>query len=232
MGVFHKLSGSTTVIIVIFYLIGPFCAVDSLFAQAKQSETAESLGLGTASRFETGYTPIVIERTTITPGVPFNVKPTMDNLVKTTGPSMGGILNRFDTSKFGRFFDGSGQDAPSAAMTRNLPVAKEGVTAAQLSASPSLYPPQLVFDYRESPQTDVSDPLVKKKINLHLRQFLDRYPLTSPDEQVILVFDGRRLILRGKIYSAYTSDLLFIAMQMEPGIDTVVNELEILEPKE
>ena len=230
MTIFRKLLKRGAVITVTVSLFCVVCAEKDVFAQgkAKQSETADALGLGSESRFESGYTPIVIDRTTIVPGIPFNVKPTMDNLVKTSGPSMGGILNRFDTSKFGRFFGGSA-DAAAAMPTRNLaPAAKEGVTAAQLSAAPKIYPPRLEINYAESPQTDVADPIIKQKINEHLLGVLDRYPLTSPEEQVILVFQGRTLILRGKIRSDYTSDLLFITMQMEPGIDAVVNELEII----
>lgn len=192
----------------------------------KQSETAESLGLGGASRFDTGYSPITIDRTKIVPGVPFNVKPTMDNLVNTSKTSMGGILNRFDTSKFGQMFSAGDLATASAAISRTGKKGEEHQTVSSAPA-PKIYPPQLEMDYRESPPSDATNPEIKKKINRHLGEVLDRYPLTGADEQVILVFEGRKLILRGQIDSSYTAEILVLTMQMEPGIDEVVNELQI-----
>ena len=66
-----------TGILLLVLTFGPLSRIDA----QKQSETAESLGLGGASRFDAGYSPIVLDRTSIVPGTPFNVKPTMDNLV-------------------------------------------------------------------------------------------------------------------------------------------------------
>ncbi len=228
MSFFHRFLRSTIVITVTLTLFSLFSGGNALNAQTKaQSETAKTLGLGSASLFESGYAPIILAPTTIRPGVPFNVKPTMDSLVSSSSSSMGGILNRFDTSKFGQFFNNSTSTVGNVTIERPTKSTK-GAVAVQPSTAPKIYPPRLEMDYGEFPQTDISDPTIKKRINEHLQGILNRHPLTSPEEQVILVFQGRDLILRGKVESAYLADLLAISMGMEPGVDSVQNELEII----
>lgn len=213
-----KLFGLTVTVFLFF----AFC-LSALYAQTKQSETAESLGLGGASRFETGYSPIVIDRTKIIPGVPFNVKPTMDNLVSTSKTSMGGILNRFDTSKFGQMFSSAISATGNVAVSR---AAKAAPAAPPAVVTSKLYPPRIALDesdiYTEEPAEPSSE--VKKRVNQHLRELFDRYPLKG-NEQVVLDFEGNRLILRGQVESAYIADVLVLTMEMEPGIDEVVNEI-------
>jgi hypothetical protein len=209
----------------ILLLVLSVCPPSRLAAQ--QSETAESLGLGGASRFETGFAPIAIERTRIIPGVPFNVKPTMDNLVSSSKTSMGGILNRFDTSKFGQMF-GTGtttatQATLGALQRRSSPAAAVSATT---PGKPTTYPPRLEFDVGDTAATAESvDDATRERIYRHVSDFLARYSPKTPKRDVNLLYDGRTLILRGRVDSAYTADILALTMEMEPGIDKVVNEL-------
>ena len=211
-----------TGILLLVLTFGPLSRIDA----QKQSETAESLGLGGASRFDAGYSPIVLDRTSIVPGTPFNVKPTMDNLVSGSKTSMGGILNRFDTTKFGQMFSSSPTAAvAAAAVTRKTPAVAVAATAG--ANAPKVYPPRLEMDGQE--EITAPDPAeydeTRGRIKRDLIEVLSRYPLTSPEEGISFILEGNTLTLRGRIDSSYTVDILVVTVEMEPGVEKVINEI-------
>ena len=196
----------------------------------QQSETAESLGLGGVSRFDAGYSPIVLDRTSIVPGTPFNVKPTMDNLVAGSKTSMGGILNRFDTTKFGQMFSAGTAPAVAAApITRKAPAVTVATTTG--TNAPKVYPPQLELEGEQQLLETSPDEFdrLRMQIKRDLVEVLSRYPLSGPEEGVSFVLEGTTLTLRGRIDSAYTVDILVLTVEMEPGIEKVVNEIATTE---
>ena len=211
-----------TGILLLVLTFGPLSRADA----QKQSETAESLGLGGASRFDAGYSPIVLDRTSIVPGTPFNVKPTMDNLVSGSKTSMGGILNRFDTTKFGQMFSSTPAAAvAAAAVTRKTPAVAVAATAG--ANAPKVYPPRLEMDGEDrlaGPDPAEYDE-TRRRIKRDLIEVLLRYPLTSPEEGISFILEGNTLTLRGRINSSYTVDILVLTVEMEPGVEKVINEI-------
>ncbi|MBR5414350.1 MAG: hypothetical protein IK105_00245 [Thermoguttaceae bacterium] len=223
---FHEFFPRQARIIGTVLLILTFGSLPRTEAQ-QQSETAESLGLGGASRFDTGYSPIVLDRTSIVPGTPFNVKPTMDNLVSSSKTSMGGILNRFDTTRFGQMF-GSGATAAVAAapITRKTPPV--AVAATTGAVAPEVYPPGLEMDGQQPDARGVDESARRKtarKISCDIDEVLSRYPLTDPEEGVTFDLEGTKVTLRGRVNSSYVADVLVLAVEMEPEVEKVVNEI-------
>ena len=195
------------------------------------SETSASLGLGSQTRFASGYTPIKIERTTIVPGMPFKVKATMDNFISTSKETFGGILNRYDTSQFGRFFSlGKSTTGASASPMRTLPSSANGTGIASQTDSKRMYPPRLAIDFADYPATDSAAPEFKQSIDKAVRRILRRRPLDEKTEQLTLVFQGERIVLRGKVNSPRTVETLRYTLGMEPGVTEVVSELEVAQP--
>ena len=208
----------------IFLLVCAFCPFSALTAQ--QSETAASLGLGT-SRFDSGYSPIVISHTTIVPGTPFNVKPTMDNLISTSKTSMGGILTRFNTSNFGQIFNGPAIPAAPAATSAIARKAPPPPAPPAVVPGNQPYPPRLVLD-EDFPQTRESvDFDTREKIEQITKEILARNNDLYSTCRVGFDYEGRTVTLRGNVDSAYVADLIALAVEMEPGIDRVVNELAV-----
>ena len=205
----------------IFLLVCVFCTFSALPAQ--QSETAASLGLGT-SRFDSGYSPIVVNHTTIVPGTPFNVKPTMDNLISASKTSMGGILTRFNTSNFGQIFNGPAVPVPmaSAAIARKAPPAAVPPAAVPGNLP---YPPRLVLDGDFTPIENSVSLDTQKRIEQITQDVLARNEELYNSCRIEFEYEGRTVTLRGNVDSAYVADLIALTIEMEPGIDSVVNEL-------
>ena len=79
--------------------------VANVEAQEEVDATA-SLGVAQQSRFADGAEPVAMERARIVPGTPLAVNSTMQRLISSSSGSFGGILSRYDTANFGKFFGG------------------------------------------------------------------------------------------------------------------------------
>lgn len=220
-----------------FLLMATLCGGREALAQVANTEVkmeaTESLGVGLESRFDSGVKPITAERVRIVPGTPLTVKPTMDNLITTQGQhSFGGILGRYDTSNFGKFFD-SGSFTPLTNETPTTPASRHD-SASMLADSSSgrIYPPRLTFDENEMPLSDGFSPIVQKNIIAQVQNVARQLGFDPTKEKVELVFEGRTLILTGQILSKDHSTTLERVLSMEPGIDRVENRIATADSSE
>lgn len=194
-------------------------------ADAGNTSTTESLGLG-VTRFNSGYSPITLDRPGIRPGQPFNIRPTMDSLVAgSSGGSFGGLLNRYDMSGFGRIFASRRAVAALAAeLTRNLPPPAD-TTVVNTTDIPHMYPPRLKTDPTDFPLADLNSAEKREEIDLAVRAILERYPLDRRDS-IQIDIDGDRLILSGQIGSQQTIDALALGVGLIPGVFGVDNQIQ------
>lgn len=194
------------------------------------SNTSDSLGLG-QSRFDSGYTPINLTKPDITPGMPFNIKPTMDSFItsqKGEG-TFGGLLNRYDMTGFGKIFSMRANIPVSGVMpSRTLPTTVTDLGITNLTNEPRMYPPRISIDYAQYPTTDLNTPESRKNVDEAVKRVLEHYPLIAPEETLNIHFDEDRLILRGRIGSQRTVEALLVGLALEPGVQEVVSEVEMI----
>ncbi|MGI6400926.1 MAG: hypothetical protein ACOX0A_02250 [Thermoguttaceae bacterium] len=205
--------------------------------QATESEAAESMGVGMKSRFASGATPITIERTEIVPGTPMSVNSTMSNiLTSSSGTSFGGILSRYDTSTFGKFFgSGSLQVTPPDLSGRvdALNALDHGDNEIDNIETARMYPPRLVLDFKERPRrinAKVSDQDLKSEramLATQIDNVLSRCDFDPTKESVRIERVDSKIYLRGKIRTPRISMLLESVMALRYGADSVVNEIEV-----
>lgn len=200
-------------------------------AGATGMETSQSLGMGMESRFNSGVTPITIERINIVPGTPLVVKPTMDNMTGTGAGSFGGILSRYDKSTFGKFFAAGSLDAQTTISRSKLDNVSLGDNLIDNSDSTiaRMYPPRLFIEATDFPITTVPTEQIKKNVASQLNNVLSRYDLDPALERVELLFQDGLLILQGQIRSKDRSETLANVLSMEPGIQQVENRLIVLQ---
>ena len=196
-----------SVLTVAFYFVflAPFC-----WAQTDINDAAESMGVGMKSRFASGAEPIAIQRTKIIPGTPMSVNSTMSNiLTSNSGSSFGGILARYDTANFGKFF-GTGAlpaRAPSfGSRVDALTDLDQGDNEVENIEVERMYPPRLSIDFDDK-QT---------------RCDFDRARETVRIENI-----GEKVYLRGKVKSERTARLLENVLSINFGGEAVVNELAV-----
>lgn len=199
---------------------------------AAVTEATQSLGVGMESRFTAGSKPIVIDRVKITPGTPMTVKPTMDNMITSEEEgSFGGILGRYDTSTFGKFFESGSLNtrATTAARARlDLSLGDNTLNNAG-PAVPRMYPPRLYVDFAELPVSNTSERQVRLNIAGQVKNMLTRFGTDPQRERVELVFLEDSVVLQGQIRLMDHSVALENVLAMEPGVERVVNRLVVLE---
>ena len=200
---------------------------------AGEADVAQSMGVGLKSRFASGATPIQLSRTSIVPGTPMSVNSTMSNIMTSgSNSSFGGILARYDTSNFGKFF-GTGTLAPRAMNARvdaldNLTQTDNEVENVETER---MYPPRLVLDFREHPIHSLKEKGSQRTMAAHIENVLSRYDFDPNEEEVDVSFSGSTVFLRGNVKSGRLSRLLESVVGIQAGVERVVNELEILEPE-
>ena len=203
-------------------------------AGAAVTEATQSLGVGLESRFNSGSKPIEIDRVNITPGTPMTVKPTMDNMISKEGTtSFGGILGRYDTTNFGKFFASGGLAAQQAAARKAKDPALtlgDNVVDNSDAKIPRMYPPRLYIDPAEFPVTTDATRQVRLNVISQVKNMLTRFGTDSRREQVELVFQGDSVILQGQIRLKDQSLALENVLALEPGVGRVENRLVVLEP--
>ncbi len=202
-------------------------------AAAGEADVAQSMGVGLKSRFASGATPIQLSRTSIIPGTPMSVNSTMSNIMTSgSNSSFGGILARYDTSNFGKFF-GTGTLAPRATSARvdaldNLTQADNEVENIETER---MYPPRLVLDFQEYPIHSLKKSDNQRTLTTHIENVLSRYEFNPDEEEIDVSFSGSTVFLRGNVKSGRLARLVESVVGMQAGVEKVVNELDVLEPE-
>ncbi len=212
-------------------VLASFDANESVYAQTGETDVAQSMGVGMQSRFATGAKPIEIERTEISPGTPMSVTSTMNKMISTDGGSFGGILGRYDTSTFGKFF-GSGSLTPRTPSTRidSLDALAQGDNEVENVETERMYPPRLVLDFTKFPIRTFKSNESRLQVASQIKNALERFDFDAKTESVRVAFDGRTVYLRGQVRTVRFSRLLESVVGLQAGVDRVVNELNVLEP--
>ena len=211
----------------------------SAFAQ-EETDAAASMGVGMKSRFASGATPVAIERTKIVPGTPMSVNSTMSKiLTSNTGASFGGILARYDTSSFGKFF-GSGTMTPRNALSSSRVDALNNLDQSDNEVenieNERMYPARLVLDFNEfpvrltAPKSTEESSQERAALASQIENVLARLNFDRTREVVRVENVGTRIYLRGKVRTAREAQLLENVLAINYGGDAVVNELIIEEP--
>ena len=226
------------------FALGFLFPMSFALGQTGESDVAESMGVGLKSRFASGATPITIERTQIVPGTPMSVKSTMSNiLTSNSGASFGGILARYDTSTFGKFF-GTTTTAPRAGFSSSrvdaLNALDQGDNEIEnVEATDRMYPPRLSIDFREYPtriaskQKQDGEELKADRLGLatQIDNVLSRCAFDRNSELVRVETVGERVFLRGHVKSERTSRLLESVLSLNLGGEVIVNELTVNTPE-
>lgn len=203
-------------------------------ASLEESETSANMGVGLESRFNSGIQPMKFDRMNIIPGTPMTVKPTMDNMVSDSkGRASGGILSRYDTSNFGKFFASGSLNQPTYAdRTSKLGDLSQRDNAFQNRATriERIYPPRLFSDPNELPIMKVDSPEVQMNVENTIRGLGKRFEFEKYGEKIFTRFDTGVLVLTGNLRSSELADTIVNILSMEAGIDRIENKIIILEP--
>lgn len=237
---FYGVSALTLLIVAIASIVGVFG--DNRCLAQTETDVAESMGVGMKSRFASGAEPITIERTKIVPGTPMSVNSTMKNiLTSNSGSSFGGILARYDTANFGKFF-GTGtftaRPNVSSARVDALTNLDQGDNEVDNIETERMYPPRLSLDFNQYPTR------LSSRASGEIRE-VDRLNISSQIENVLTRCDfdpsresvqaermGTKIILNGRVKSFRTSELLERVLTINFGENSIVNNIEIEEPYE
>ncbi|MGN1199580.1 MAG: hypothetical protein ACI4SW_02925 [Thermoguttaceae bacterium] len=212
---------------------------DNLCQAQTDTDVAESMGVGMKSRFASGAEPIAIERTKIIPGTPMSVNSTMKNiLTSNSGGSFGGILARYDTSNFGKFFGtGTFTTRPNVSSARvdALTNLDQGDNEVENVETERMYPPRLALDFNKYPTR------LSSRASSETRE-VDRLDISSQIENVLTRCDfdpsyeriqaerlGTKIVLNGRVKSFRTSELLERVLTINFGENSIVNNIEIEE---
>lgn len=198
---------------------------------APELEVSESMGLGQQSRFVSGAAPISIDRTTIVPGTPLSVSSTMQNIIASGGRnSFGGILARYDTANFGKLF-GTGTMAQREPTNRvdELEEAPDNEVDNDLDVA-RMYPPRLSLDFNEFPTRALGSNEARLNLKAQIANVLSRCDFDSSAEEFRVETAENVVYLTGTVRTTRLAFLLESVLAMQPGVERVVNRLEITEP--
>lgn len=207
--------------------------VASVGAQEDVDATA-SLGVAQQSRFADGATPVAMERAQIIPGTPLAVNSTMQRLISSSSGSFGGILARYDTSNFGKFFGGG------TVGTRDLSALSDRLAELEeLAAGDNevendvevarMYPPRLAMNFAEFPKRSLDSSLARTNLATQIENVVARFPVDKSVESFAYEAKGNVVYLRGKLKSTRMIRTLENVVSMQPGVAKVVNEIKPLE---
>lgn len=205
----------------------------SVWAQeAGETDVAQSMGVGLQSRFASGATPVQLSRTEIIPGTPMSVSSTMSNMMSGSNNSFGGILSRYDTSNFGKFF-GSGTFVQRTNSSRidaldNLEQTDNEIDNIE---NARMYPPRLVIDFNKFPTRSLSSNESRAHLASQVDNVLARFDFDPKTENVQVENVGSTVYLRGKVRSGRMARLIESVIGLQAGVDRVVNELKVAEPE-
>jgi len=213
-------------------ILASFGADVSVYAQTDEADVSQTTGVGKESRFDSGLTPITIDRTKITPGTPMSVTSAMSKMISSSGNSFGGILGRYDTSNFGKFF-GTGTMTQRTTSSRidSLEALATGDNEVDNVETEKMYPPRLVLDFNKFPTRTLQSRESRLQVLSQMKNAVARLDIDPKVEAVRVSFDGTTVYLRGQVRSARCSRLLESVVGLQSGVERVVNELNVLEPE-
>ena len=207
--------------------------VANVEAQEETDATA-SLGVAQQSRFADGAEPVAMERAQIVPGTPLAVNSTMQRLISSSRGSFGGILARYDTENFGKFFGGG-----SVAL-RDLTALSDRLDELEDLASGDnevendvevarMYPPRLALNFADFPTRSLTAQTSQTNLAAQIENVVARFPVDRSVESFASK-DGV-VYLRGKLKSTRMIRMLENVVSMQPGVRKVVNEIKPLAPE-
>lgn len=210
-------------------------SVANVEAQEDVDATA-SLGVAQQSRFADGAEPVAMERAQIVPGTPLAVNSTMQRLISSSRGSFGGILARYDTENFGKFFGGG-----SVAL-RDLTALSDRLDELEDLASGDnevendvevarMYPPRLALNFAEFPTRSLTAKTSQTNLAAQIENVVARFPVDKGVESFAYESKDGVVYLRGKLKSTRMIRMLENVVSMQPGVRKVVNEIKPLAPE-
>ena len=177
-----------------------------------------------------------MERARIVPGTPLAVNSTMQRLISSSSGSFGGILSRYDTANFGKFFGGG-----SVAL-RDLTALSDRLSELEdLAAGDNevendvevarMYPPRLAMNFAEFPRRSLTAQTAQMNLAAQIENVVARFPVDKTVESFAYEAKGNVVYLRGKLKSTRMIKTLENVVSMQPGVAKVVNEIKPLEPE-
>ncbi len=209
--------------------------VANVEAQEETDATA-SLGVAQQSRFADGAEPVAMERAQIVPGTPLAVNSTMQRLISSSRGSFGGILARYDTENFGKFFGGG-----SVAL-RDLTALSDRLDELEDLASGDnevendvevarMYPPRLALNFADFPTRSLTAQTSQTNLAAQIENVVARFPVDKSVESFAYESKDGVVYLRGKLKSTRMIRMLENVVSMQPGVRKVVNEIKPLAPE-
>ena len=159
------------------------------------------------------------------------VNSTMSNIMSSnSGGSFGGILSRYDTENFGKFFgDGT---LNSSRLTSSRVDALEDLDSGDNEVenvdTARMYPARLALDFKMFPRRRVDSKETTEILNWQVENVVSRFNFDQAVEEIHVESKGNVLFLRGRVKSARMAKLLQSVLGMQTGVDRVVNELEVM----
>lgn len=202
-------------------------------AQDETADATASLGVAQQSRFADGAEPVAMERAQIVPGTPLAVNSTMQRLISSSRGSFGGILARYDTENFGKFFGGG-----SVAL-RDLTALSDRLDELEDLASGDnevennvevarMYPPRLAMNFADFPTRSLTTRSAQTNLAAQIENVVARFPVDKNVESFAYESKGEVVYLRGKLKSTRMIRMLENVVSMQPGVRKVVNEIKPL----
>ena len=158
------------------------------------------------------------------------VRSTMSNIMTSgSSSSFGGILARYDTENFGKFF-GTGTLAPRATSSRvdALEDLDQGDNVVENIETERMYPPRLVLDFNQYPIRSLTTTEARSNMSSQIENVIARFDFDRNAEEINVANSGSTVYLRGKVKSARLARLVESVVSLQAGVEEVVNELEIL----
>ena len=204
-------------------------------AQEEVDATA-SLGVAQQSRFADGAEPVAMERAQIVPGTPLAVNSTMQRLISSSRGSFGGILARYDTENFGKFFGGGSVALRDLSALSDRLSQLEDLAAGDNEVENDvevarMYPPRLALNFADFPTRSLATRSAQTNLATQIENVVARFPVDKNVESFAYEAKGNVVYLRGKLKSTRMIKTLENVVSMQPGVVKVVNEIQPLEPE-
>lgn len=210
-------------------------SVANVEAQEEADATA-SLGVAQQSRFADGAEPVAMDRAQIVPGTPLAVNSTMQRLISSSRGSFGGILARYDTENFGKFFGGGSVALRDLSALSNRLDELEDLAAGDNEVENDvevarMYPPRLALNFSDFPTRSLTTRSAQTNLAAQIENVVARFPVDKNVESFAYESKGNVVYLRGKLKSTRMIKTLENVISMQPGVAKVVNEIKPLEPE-
>ena len=203
---------------------------------AQDTEATASLGVAQQSRFADGAEPVAMERAQIVPGTPLAVNSTMQRLISSSRGSFGGILARYDTANFGKFFGGGSVALRDLSALSDRLSQLEDLAAGDNEVENDvevarMYPPRLALNFADFPTRSLATRSAQTNLAAQIENVVARFPVDKNVESFAYEAKGNVVYLRGKLKSTRMIKTLENVISMQPGVVKVVNEIQPLEPE-